>query len=308
MWRIQRMFSRIRRRAASRKRPTSKRSMPKAFTTRLPLSVSCRIWFSSPRRDWLDSTERRIRRPSLRDRPKHHGNVNGRSQSHPPVGQQQDHRERYEGKQVLEKRGQRVRKRAARAVHVVDDRGHQPPGRLRLEETDGLAHQFFINLVAQIGGRGLTDVLNLHDAEIFGHRLDHKQKNQGDAEDRPDVVDAAGHEGIQIDDATAEGQLEQRQARVRAGGIQDAVEQRRDHQRDQALGQAHQRQGRDARHQPRAIRPHVAQQPPKLVNGLSELHVHLSRPARPRRAMLRRPSLECQGAHLSRSRCTTLTV
>ena len=127
--------------------------------------------------------------------------------------------------------------------------------------------------------------------------------------DRADVVDAAGHEGIQIDDVAAERQLEQGQARIRARGIEDAVEQRRDHQRDQALGHAHQRQGRDARHQPRAIGPHVAQQPPKLVNGFSKLHV-FPVPARSPRQMpcYGAPRSNIKPPHLSRSRCTTLTA
>src|SRR5947208_2386523 len=34
--------------------------MPKALTTRLPLTVSCRIWLNSPRRSWLFATERRM--------------------------------------------------------------------------------------------------------------------------------------------------------------------------------------------------------------------------------------------------------
>ncbi len=63
--RTQRMFSRSRLRAASRNLRISKPSMPKAFTTRLPLMVSCSIWLRSARRERLLSDDLRMRRPNL---------------------------------------------------------------------------------------------------------------------------------------------------------------------------------------------------------------------------------------------------
>ncbi len=63
--RIHRMFSRSRLRAASRNLRISNPSIPNAFTMRLPVIVSCRIWLKSARRARLFSDERRMRRPSL---------------------------------------------------------------------------------------------------------------------------------------------------------------------------------------------------------------------------------------------------
>ena len=88
-----------------------------------------------------------------------------------------------------------------------------------LEETDRLAHQFFVNTVSQVGGRGLADVLDGDHAEIFGGRLDHEQKDQCDAEDSADVVDAARHKGIQVDDVTIEWQLEQGRRESELAGL-----------------------------------------------------------------------------------------
>jgi len=63
--RTQRMFSRSSLFAASPNLRISKSSMPNALTTRLPLTVSCRIWLKSPRHVWLFSADRRILRPNL---------------------------------------------------------------------------------------------------------------------------------------------------------------------------------------------------------------------------------------------------
>src|SRR6266566_1810127 len=51
--RTQRIFSRSSRCAVCLNLKISKSSMPKAFTTRLPLTVSCRIWLRSPSLLWL---------------------------------------------------------------------------------------------------------------------------------------------------------------------------------------------------------------------------------------------------------------
>ena len=63
--RTQRMFSRNSLRAAMRNFPISNSSIPKALTTRFPLTVSCRIWLKSAKRVWLFSEVRRIFLPNL---------------------------------------------------------------------------------------------------------------------------------------------------------------------------------------------------------------------------------------------------
>ena len=63
--RTQRMFSRSSRCAVDLNLAISKSSIPKAFTTRFPLTVSWRIWLRSPSLVWLFSEERRIFFPSF---------------------------------------------------------------------------------------------------------------------------------------------------------------------------------------------------------------------------------------------------
>src|SRR5205814_208931 len=63
--RTQRIFSRSSRCAVCLNLAISKSSIPKAFTTRFPLTVSCRIWLRSPSLVWLFSEERRIFFPSF---------------------------------------------------------------------------------------------------------------------------------------------------------------------------------------------------------------------------------------------------
>ena len=63
--RTQCIFSRSSRCAVCLNLAISKSSIPKAFTTRFPLTVSCRIWLRSPSLVWLFSEERRIFFPSF---------------------------------------------------------------------------------------------------------------------------------------------------------------------------------------------------------------------------------------------------
>ena len=70
----------------------------------------------------------------------------------------------------------------------------------------GWRTNFFIKLVAQIGDRREADVLDLHDAEIFGHRLDQNRKTR-ESRRQFRCSGCRGHEGIQIDVRPPKGSL-----------------------------------------------------------------------------------------------------
>ena len=87
--RIHLMFSQSKRRAASRNFPISKFSIPNAFTTRLPLTVSSRICDSSPTPSWI------FRRatdafPDVLTRQNHDREEDNRAERHLPIGREQD--------------------------------------------------------------------------------------------------------------------------------------------------------------------------------------------------------------------------
>ena len=169
--RIQRMFSRSRRRADSRNFPISKSSIPKAFTTRFPLTVSCRIWLSSPMPAWIFSVGAPDALAQRPHRPDDQRQQHDRAQRHLPIGDEQHDQQEKKRENVPETDGQILRKRVPHPLHVVDHRGHQSPGRMVLEKTDRLADDFCIDLIAEIGDAGNPRVLHQHVAEIFRNAL-----------------------------------------------------------------------------------------------------------------------------------------
>ena len=134
--------------------------------------------------------------------------------------------------------GEIFRERDAGALDVVDGDGEQTAGRMVLEETDGLANDLGVDVVAQIGDGGVADVLDLRRAQIFGDGLDAEDHQQREEENRFDVVEAGGKEGIQVDDVIGERNLSERKSGTYDGRIENVVDRGLDHQRDEAFGRA----------------------------------------------------------------------
>ena len=99
----------------------------------------------------------------------------------------------------------------------------------------------------------------------------------------------------------------QRQVRIVARWIQDAVDHGRNHQGDYALCHSQQRESQNTQEQARAVRPRIAEQPPQLVNVPFRSHSSLV-PIHVPEGHVTKHKKECQAAHLSRSRCTTFVV
>ncbi len=59
-----------------------------------------------------------------------------------------------------------------------------------LKETDRLANNLAIDLIAQVGNRGVARVLNLRHAEVLGDALGDEQHNERQTENGPNVVNA----------------------------------------------------------------------------------------------------------------------
>ncbi len=174
--RTQRMFSRSRLRDASRNLRISNPSMPKAFTTRLPPTVSCRIWLRSARRERLFSDDLRIRRPNLLDGPGDQRNQHRRAEGHSPIDHHQDEDECDQGENLPKKLGHPIGKGGAHLLDVADDGRHHPAHRIVLKKADGLLDDLAIGLIPQVGDAGEAHVLNQRAAEIFRDAFDQKQE------------------------------------------------------------------------------------------------------------------------------------
>ena len=90
--------------------------------------------------------------------------------------------------------------------------------------------------------------------------FDYEQKNQCERKHRPHVMDARGHERVQVDDMIREGDRKQREFLHLRGRIQDDVERRSDGKSRQAFDRAHHRHQQGAEHDECGVGAHVAQQ------------------------------------------------
>ena len=111
-------------------------------------------------------------------------------QGHFPVQPKEDTDENDEAESLLKKVGQVFGERDTSAFHVVDSGGEKATDRIVLKEGDGLADDFCVDLIAKIGDCGLSDVLNLRDAQILGDGLCQVQTDQAGTKESRDVVKA----------------------------------------------------------------------------------------------------------------------
>ena len=107
----------------------------------------------------------------------------------------------------------------AGAFHVVDGGGEKAADRIVLKEGDGLADDFCVDLIAKVGDRGLSDILDLRNAEILGEGSCQIQSGQRDGKQSCHVMEAGGEKIIQVDDAVS-GECEQNGFRDKNGRIE----------------------------------------------------------------------------------------
>ena len=132
-----------------------------------------------------------------------------------------------------------------------------------LEEPYRLPDDSGVDLVAQIGDRAMSDVLNQTDAREFAQRLNGEQQQQRNGHDGPHVVNTWGEKVININRAPAKGQLvgnsQQHHIRIGASGGEHPVKDRNDHQCHGAFGQRHDSQEHNSDDQADFVRPHKGQ-------------------------------------------------
>src|SRR6202044_528691 len=117
-----------------------------------------------------------------------------RADGHAPVNHQ-EHSDEYDQVENLAKEiGQELGEGGAHLLDVGDYGGHDAADGIVVKESHRLLDDLHVNAVAEIGDAGKANILDQGAAEIFGDRLDQKNKQQGEGEDGPDVVDAGGNE------------------------------------------------------------------------------------------------------------------
>ena len=159
---------------------------------------------------------------------------------------------------------QKLAERRASALDIVDDDGHDASRGMIAEKTDGLAENFREERVAQVSDGAKAGMIDLGSTQVFRDCFCDIHKNEGKGKDGPNVVDARWEEVIQVDSATAPGNGNKLEGAAHDGRIQDVVDGRSDEQGDEAFRKGHKSQQYHTDDEAKGIRPHVAEQTPKL--------------------------------------------
>ena len=191
-----------------------------------------------------------MRLPSVLHRPDHQRQQHDRTERHLPTGREQNDQQKKKRENVPETERQIFRKRIPHALDIVDDRGHHAPGRMVLKEADGLPDDFCIHLIPEIGDAGNPRILHQHVAKKFRDPFADKHSQNGDREQCPDAVNLVREERSSGKSAwCVNGISDQEESGIGSAGIQHAVKDGRDHQRDQPFRQSNQRKAHNAQPQ-----------------------------------------------------------
>src|SRR4029077_2024232 len=136
-------------------------------------------------------------------RPNDQRQQKGATQGHLPIDAEQNGDKYGKRKSFLKQVGEPFAEGKPYPLDVVDGGGNETPGRIVLEEADGLAKDAGVNLVPQIGDGSEAGILNLGGADVFGKGFCKKENDERNGEDGPDVVDARGEIIIEVNDLSA---------------------------------------------------------------------------------------------------------
>ncbi len=122
---------------------------------------------------------------------------------------------------------------------VIHDGRHQAAGRVRLEELRALLDDFIEDGVTQVSDGGEADIVDEVIREVVANTFDEEYGEDGERHHGPDVVDPARNELVQVQRAVENRVSKKQDRRICRGGVQDAVENGANEQRDHAVGGSH---------------------------------------------------------------------
>jgi hypothetical protein len=131
---------------------------------------------------------------------------------------------------------------------------------MMLKEAERLPDNLGINLVSQVCDAGNARILYERVSQVFGNGLAEKYNQNGNGEHRADTMNLAGKKRIQVNRFVREGICHQEKPRIGSSWIENAIEDRRDHQGNKPFREAHQGKAHDAGHKPNSVRLDVPKQ------------------------------------------------
>ncbi len=131
-----------------------------------------------------------------------------------------------EGEELLQEVAEDGGHGGLHALDVVDEGGEQGAGGVLLKEGDGAAQHGVVEVVAQVGDHAEAGVVDQVGADVVADGLEDGGGDERVGDDRPGVVEVAGHEEVQVEHAmeAAEVDVEFEQVVGWGVGAEDAVE------------------------------------------------------------------------------------
>ena len=179
-----------------------------------------------------------------------------------------DHRDKDEGKELLQEFGQHAGHGELDALDVVDDRRQQRAGGVLLEESDRAAQRRVVKFVAQIGGHTEAGVVRQIGAAVIEDSLEDGGDDQCKGDDGPDVVEVLRNKRSQVPlDAKEWNRQQRKRARLRTG-IEHLIENGAQQQHTKGVEQPYQRH-RD--HRCQQVKPVGLEVPEKAIYSTHSL-------------------------------------
>ena len=188
-----RRLARKRRLAAFLKRRISHNSVLKAFTMRLPVTVSCRMFWIFGQLVLAGAGAGADFAADLARGRDDHGNE--QHQRPAQVSAQLDHQSNgdHESEELLEKIADDRTHRGLHAIDVVDERGKDGAGGMLVEEARRAAQRGFVEMIAQVGDRAEAGIVHQVGAEIVAQALEQRGQQRGQRPRHPTHCACAGN-------------------------------------------------------------------------------------------------------------------
>ena len=171
--------------------------MLKALTMRLPVMVSCRMFWISASLSCPRRVVCRTWRPILRAESQNHGHE---EQQNPRQLAAQGHHYaggKDQGEKLLQKFRQHRGHGKLHALDIVDQGRNNGAGSVLLEEGDGAAQNGVVEVIAQVGDHAEAGIVHQVGSAVIEDTLQQRGNYQREGHDVPRIVEVGGDNLLQ---------------------------------------------------------------------------------------------------------------
>ena len=175
--------------------------MPNALTMRLPVMVSCRMFWISASLSCPPRVVLRTCRPIFLDETDHGQKSSSTTQ---PSSQPNYYRgNKYECKKLLQEFRQHARHRVLHLLNIVDDGREQGAGGVLGEKGSRATKDGVIEIVAQVGDHSEPGVVDENSSDVIEDAFQHRGGHEGESDHGPRIVKVRGNQLLEIENTLA---------------------------------------------------------------------------------------------------------